>query len=191
MKTRLFIVLLFLSLFVLSLLVPPAPVVMAQGCTTVDPLENGFPWIASVNGIPDPNGYQFRQLSGEFDSVDIALWGGVSFNPYGILPFTPSSFTAVSSADVRLSVNGDPVSFEYCPPAAPTSTPTNTSVPPTPTPTEVIVTATPVPPTPTATVSTEVYLANIQASTENSFKWSIFVGTALLGVVVLLFVRVR
>lgn len=70
-------------------------------------------------------------------------------------------------------------------------TPTPTPVPPTLTPTTIIVTATPIPPTITPTLSVETHLSNIQTSTENNFKWSLFAGTALLGVVVLLFVRIR
>lgn len=84
-------------------------------------------------------------------------------------------------------------------PVPPTATPTNTPVPPTNTPVpptatntpEVVVTATPVPPTATPTIGTEVYLSNIQALQETNFKWGLFAGVVLIGLVALVFVRVR
>lgn len=77
-------------------------------------------------------------------------------------------------------------------PVPPTATVTNTPVPPTATNTPVVVvTASPIPPTLTPTVSNEVYLSNIQALTENNFKWGIFVGVVLLGLGAVALVRVH
>lgn len=177
---RLLAIPLFLALL---LLLPSPPRVYSQGCTTVPSFAGGGTiWLASDNGISDPNGYQFRQLSGESDSIQVQQFSG-SWVTIGLLE--PTFNTITSSNPLRLINNADEASFEYCPPAG-TPTPTVTSTPTvTPTPTEVIVTVTPSPtPTPNPAIA-------LQERVDQTFSLQVFGFTVMLGIAIYLFLRLR
>lgn len=173
-RLRLLAIPLFL---VIVLLLPSSPRVSAQGCTTVPVFTGATNWVASENGISNPDGYQFRQISGENDSIDMQRWNGSSWSAsFGLLQ---TSFTTITgSADFRLVNNADDAAFEYCPPVV--ATPTSTS-----TPTEVIVTVTP---SPTPTIVPWIAL---QERTDQTFSLQIFGFTIMLGIAIYFFLRLR
>lgn len=170
---RLLAIPLFLALL---LLLPSAPRVFSQGCTTISSFAGGGTiWLASDNGISDPNGYQFRQLSGESDSIQVQQFSG-SWVTVGLLE--PTFNTITSSNPLRLINNADEASFEYCPPATPTPTVS-------PTPTEVIVTVTPSPtPTPNPSIA-------LQERIDQTFSLQVFGFTVILGIAIYFFLRLR
>lgn len=218
MKARLFTIVVGVALLVALL---PSARVAAQSCVTyfeaTDPdvdgyysLHFGSQYLTYPNFVDgDFYGYTIvKSLSYDITSGVIVASAGAGT----LYTFTAAGSYTIVVHTVGLSVYQSGATFEgtICPPGATgtatpipptptiTLTPTNTPVPPTvtntpvpPTPTTVIVTATPVPPSPTPVITTEVYLSNIQALTENNFKWGIFVGVVLLGLGVVALVRVH
>lgn len=206
MKKRLFTLLICFIPFLSLCAVPPAWAQPPEGCTeysSADANSDGYYSLTFGSLYPtDANTvagdfFGYRVIyEGAVNDIDVVYYqvGGA----FGGVLFTfdvPGTYTVSVHTD-GLSVNtNNPPSYSFsayvCLPIAPTSTPTATSTA-TPTPTEVvIVTATSVPPTPTPVPAVEAILSDIRDLNYNQFLWALFAGVSGLGVLSLVFLRVR
>lgn len=176
---RLLIVILFVTgiLFLSAL-----PRVHAQCPTFI--LSFGGEWTSTDVGLADAEGYTFEWLGGAGSPVSVEIYdtdGGnfiTTLNAANPGPITIANPGYVYVAAASPGTNSTTV--EYCAPVSPTETPT-----------EVLVTPsfTPTPATPT--VSSEVILQEMAQVQRNSFSWAVFAGVTSVGLLVLVFLRIR